>query len=318
MTEQFPAPLVPPEVNLQDFQFMPLDVVRLRDSDLAATEAPEACWAAVLLWCASWHQLPAASLPDDDRVLSNLSGYGRVVKEWQRVRAGALRGWIKCSDSRLYHPVVAEKAIEAWRGKLEQRWRTELARVKKYNQRNGTSHAVPEFEEWLSLGCPQGQAINVPGDKAPMSQGTTATCPPGQLALVPGETPSKGQGEGQGQGNKEPPVAPKGGRAAISFQTFMDECRASGQNAIIGYEPVWKYAEKVGLPSQFIELCWLEFKRRYRAGGSKAGKRYKDWRATFRNCVEDNWFGLWAARGEKEYVLTTAGITAQTATKEAA
>jgi hypothetical protein len=98
----------------------------------------------------------------------------------------------------------------------------------------------------------------------------------------------------------------------------MDECRSNGEKAIVGYEPVWNYAEKVGLPTQFIELCWLEFKRRYRNGGSKSGKRYKDWRATFRNCVEDNWFGLWAARGEREYVLTTAGITAQTATREAA
>ncbi len=110
-------PLTPPDCDLRDFAFMPLDVVRLRDSDLAALEAPEACWAAVLLWCASWHQIPAASLPDDDRVLANLAGFGRVVKEWQRVRSGALRGWVMCSDGRLYHPVIAEKANDAWNEK---------------------------------------------------------------------------------------------------------------------------------------------------------------------------------------------------------
>lgn len=112
------APLTPADCDLQDFQYMPLDVRRLRDSDLAAMESPEACWAAVLLWSASWHQVPAGSLPDDDRVLANLAGYGRVVKEWQRVKDGALRGWVKCEDGRLYHPVVAEKALEAWDSKL--------------------------------------------------------------------------------------------------------------------------------------------------------------------------------------------------------
>ncbi len=96
------SPLVPEDVDLQDFAYMPLDVRRLRDSDLAAMETPESCWAAVLLWAASWHQVPAASLPDDDRVLSNLAGYGRVVSEWQKVKEGALRGWVKCSDGRLY------------------------------------------------------------------------------------------------------------------------------------------------------------------------------------------------------------------------
>lgn len=193
-------PLVPADVDLRDFAFMPLDVVRLRDSDLAALESPDACWAAVLLWCASWHQVPAASIPKDDRVLANLAGFGRVVKEWMRVRDGALRGWIECSDGRLYHPVVAEKALQAWREKQAQRWRTECARVKKHNQRHNTNHAVPDFDVWLSLGCPQGQMLPVPKTEPP--------CPDN----VPRETASKGQGEGQGQGQgdlrKETALAP--------------------------------------------------------------------------------------------------------------
>jgi hypothetical protein len=155
-----PEPLTPIDCDLRDFPFMPLDVTRLRDSDLAALEEPEACWAAVLLWCASWHQLPAASLPDDDRVLSNLAGFGRVVKEWMKVRNGALRGWIKCSDGRLYHHAVAEKALTAWQGKLQQAWKTELARIKKHNQRHPQDLLKEiSFEEYLSSRtkavCPQ-------------------------------------------------------------------------------------------------------------------------------------------------------------------
>ena len=110
---------------------MSLDVVRLRDSDIAALATGDEFRCAVLLWCASWHQVPAASLPDDDSILSKLAGFGRVVKAWQKVREGALRGWIKCSDGRLYHPTVAKKANEAWESKLVYRRRKEAERLRK-------------------------------------------------------------------------------------------------------------------------------------------------------------------------------------------
>lgn len=117
MSGQLPEPLVPADVDLRDYQFMPLDVVRLRDSKIVDEASGDEFRAAVLLWCSSWHQVPAASLPDDDVQLAKFAGYGRVVKEWLKVKAGALHGFIRCSDGRLYHPVVAEKAIEAWAGK---------------------------------------------------------------------------------------------------------------------------------------------------------------------------------------------------------
>lgn len=180
-----PEPLVPAEVDLRDFAFMPLDVQRLRDSDLASDETPEACWAAVLLWCASWHQLPAGSIPDSDDWQAKHAGYkaqGRIAPGWKRIRNGALRGWVPCSDGRLYHPVVAEKALESWRHKLAQRWRSEVARVKKHNQRHQTNHEMPDLDTWISLGCPLVQTNAVPKDIDPLSQGQTGN--------VPRETPS--------------------------------------------------------------------------------------------------------------------------------
>lgn len=136
-----PEPLTPSDCDLQGMPFMPLHVTRLRDSDLAAVEKPEACWYAVLLWAASWHQIPAASVPDDDAVLARLVGLGRDVRTFRRNRDGALRGFVKCSDGRLYHPVVAEEAIKAWTGRTEHRtertanaerqarWRAEMSEM---------------------------------------------------------------------------------------------------------------------------------------------------------------------------------------------
>lgn len=113
-------PLTPPDCDLRGLPFMPLDVVRLGDSDLFALSTGDEFKAAVSLWCKSWLQVPAASLPDDARILAHLSGAG---SRWPKVAAMAMRGWVKCSDGRLYHPVVAEKAREAWKHREAQRAR---------------------------------------------------------------------------------------------------------------------------------------------------------------------------------------------------
>lgn len=120
-------PLVPADTDLRDFQYMPLDVVRLVDSDLAALATGDEFRCAVILWCKAWHQVPASSLPNDDRLLSHLAGFGRDMKAWRAVRDMALRGFVECSDGRLYHPVIAQKAIEAADAKRRRRERTAKA-----------------------------------------------------------------------------------------------------------------------------------------------------------------------------------------------
>lgn len=113
--DQPPAPLTPPDCDLRSFPSLMLDAQRLRDSTLAATATGDGFRCAVLLWCAAWLQVPAASLPDDKIELARLAGYGRdtasFLTDWQN---GGARGWIRCSDGRLYHPVLAEKARDAW------------------------------------------------------------------------------------------------------------------------------------------------------------------------------------------------------------
>lgn len=107
-----PDPFIDPEVDLSDFPYMALDVRRLRDSALAAIASGDAFRAAVLLWCASWHQLPAGSLPNDDRQLMRYAGVDAAA--WPDVREHALHGFVLCSDNRLYHALICEKAIDAW------------------------------------------------------------------------------------------------------------------------------------------------------------------------------------------------------------
>lgn len=124
-----PEPLTPAGCDLRDFPFLPIDIARLFGSEFHALADDSEWRAGITLWLKSFHQVPAASLPDDDIALARLAELGRDVKTWKRLRERALHGWVKCSDGRLYHPVVAEKVMEAWKGKQSQRARTCKARI---------------------------------------------------------------------------------------------------------------------------------------------------------------------------------------------
>lgn len=266
-----PNPLTPADCDLRDFPFMPLDVVRLRDSDIAALSTADEFRAAVLLWCAAWHQVPAASLPDDDRVLAQLAGYGRVVTEWKKVREGALRGWVNCSDGRLYHPVVAEKARDAWAAKHEQRYKTECARIKKHNQRHGTDIEFPTFEEFLS----PDYRDPVPRDKRKVSPGTNGQRPSGQThgvpPTVPRETASKGQGEGEvnlktSGGGTAQAVA---GDAPNAAAAFVEILRSSGVGFAANDERVLSWPTRGVAPDDLRAAVATGRKRREREGSGQ-------------------------------------------------
>ena len=178
------APLTPPDCDLRDFGFMPMDVARVRDSDFASLADAEAFRSGFMLWCASWHQLPAGSLPNDDRVLAKLAGFGRVVDEWLKIKAEAMHGWVMCSDGRWYHPVICEKANEAWEGKQQHAYAKFADRMRKKNkalESDGKPMGIiPTFDQWLSSGKAESFLNHSAG--------------------IPLENPLKGQGQGQGQG----------------------------------------------------------------------------------------------------------------------
>ena len=195
MAEGFPGPLVPAEVDLRDFQYMELDVRVLRDSKFAAEVHPEAFRAGVLLWCAAWHQVPAASLPDNDVELSALAGFGRVIKEWKRYREEALALFVRCSDGRLYHRVIAEKAVSAWNSKLRHHYDRARDRLRKANKAREIAKLPPlpefTFDQWNERRI----AAANPMEKAEAAEGIP-TSTHQQAAGIPPENVLKGNGEG--------------------------------------------------------------------------------------------------------------------------
>jgi uncharacterized protein DUF1376 len=131
MTE-LPPPLVSAECDLRGMPYMAVELVRLLDSDFYALSTGDEFKAAFTLWSKAFMQLPAGSLPADDRILAHLSGAGA---NWPNVKEMALHGWFKCSDGRLYHHTVSEKVLDAWRCRCEKRKRTEAARAARAENR---------------------------------------------------------------------------------------------------------------------------------------------------------------------------------------
>jgi hypothetical protein len=144
MSDVLPDPPVPLDCDLRDWPAMLLDVARLRDSAVAGLESPEAFRAAVLSWATAWHQVPASSLPDDAPQLARMLGYGRDVTGFRKAwDDGGSSGWVKCSDGRLYHRVVAEKALEAWGKKTARRSATKKAAAARWQSSDASRIEKP-------------------------------------------------------------------------------------------------------------------------------------------------------------------------------
>lgn len=240
---ELPEPLTPPECDLRDFSWMPLDVIRLRDSSLSARATGEEFRAAVLLWCASWHQSPAASLPSDDIELAALCGFGRALSEWERVRDGALRGWVQCADGRLYHPIVAEKAREAWENKLAQQARTAAARAARAAKRNDNPcqpPPSPTAAETATSGTTETATENVASS---VTENVTGSNRPDQTR--------PDQRKKERKNTPPPPHAPTTGLSAGGRRGERDPDRPSPAEVLMAVEAAfvdfWQaYPRKVG------------------------------------------------------------------------
>lgn len=106
------------------------------------------------------------------------------------------------------------------------------------------------------------------------------------------------------------PSATKKVKGTTTLTTYLADCESEGVKPIPGDDAVFAYAERVGLPAEFLALAWQWFKAKYTVGSGKA-KRYTDWRATFRNAVKDCWPKYWAIDQSGAYYLTTQGKQAQ-------
>lgn len=256
------TPLTPPDCDLRDFPSMLLDHRRLLTSEtwIEAAQMPRLGHALMSLWCESFQQVPAASLPDNDLTLLRLS-MCPTPNEWKKVKARALAGWVRCDDGRLYHPVVAEKALEAWLEKLASRLSSGAGNAKRWK----IAFDPAPIERQMQLAREMLAALN-PQSRSLAKRRTAGapiasrSDPDGTPASIPAGSQEKGSGrEGTNSEAKasggEPPKSPA--------DKDKDELWSAGKSLL----------EQGGMP---IAQC-----------GSFLGKLVRDYRAVDPSIVVD-------------------------------
>lgn len=318
-------PLTPANGDLRDFPHTPIYRTKLFSSEFHARANDSEWRAGVTLWLKAWDQVPAGSLPVDDIALARLAELGRDVKAWNKVKAGAMRGWITCSDGRMYHPIVAEGVNNALNAKVAQREKTANARIAALNKKMQASTDDAEKARFANEIEKVRQTLS---QALSLTAKTSVTRPVTESVTDP-VTDSKRR-EGEGKENvkekgfdidKTPPPPKGGGRAKTrdddpeGFPAFYAEYRRKDaradavkawralkpddalQGRIMAAVRAWRWADdptKIPLPAS-----WIRGKRwedEGVAGKAQAATAAPDWVtcAGFDNVYEAANFGCYA------------------------
>jgi uncharacterized protein YdaU (DUF1376 family) len=217
-----PEPLTTPEMDVRDLDGFMLNVERLTASELVALSCGDAFKMAVMLWCRAWKQIPAGSLPNDDKVLASFSGQ---PQKWKKHRDMAMRGFVLCSDNRWYHTTLCEDVKRAWKKKGDFKAEREGDLQRKQREREERQRM---FEQLRAVNVTPPWNVTTRELRALVTQHVTQTVT--QAVTVPVTPPvtrtvTAIQGQGQGQGQKKEnviPLAPGGAAKPKSENRFPE------------------------------------------------------------------------------------------------
>ncbi|CUI05294.1 hypothetical protein [Massilia antarctica] len=153
-------------------------------------------------------------------------------------------------------------------------------------------------------------ATQAGGAVAPISAGDGGD--PDAAAVSPALAKEEKRREDVNSFPPTPPIvsspAKRRASGAVSLPAYLEQCKLADDKPIRADDAVFDYAAKVGVPTDFLCLQWLEFKERYSLEGAK---QYKSWPTVFAKSVRGNWFRLWYIQPDGAYALTTSGLQAR-------
>jgi len=170
----------------------------------------------------------------------------------------ALRGFVKCNDGRLYHPVIAEKVKDAWQMRLRQRERSEKGNKKRW----GTSETSPSDPR----GDPRGDPCAIPRDRDRDRDRDSEEDNP---TIV----------DNSHVGLVASPPAPRKAKRAKARTQIAEEAQPNEKDRLA--------ANECGLTTEIFRNEWRRFRDHHRAKGSVMA----DWSAAWRTwCANINEF----------------------------
>lgn len=261
-----PSPLTPPDCDCTDLDGFMLNTERLMSSELVAVSSLEVIGAAVLLWARAWKQRPAASLPDDERVIAAFCKMS--LARFRKVRDEVMRGFVLCSDGRWYHQFLAAEALRASERKAAYRKRREAdaRRLKEWRERRDRNdRETPDETRFV----PEGQGRYDTGQEDELdrpSEGRRAR--EEKSVMVEGWKPSnrtRASLRAIGYGDDE--IDWQAMRFAKHFKGQTDDDWNGRFEAWVTREPVGKYAKRGGAKPDQAPAAepWDKRVRDYRA-----------------------------------------------------
>jgi len=103
-----PEPPYLPDTKDKGWRFE-IDLQQVQQSDTWALASAEIRPWLLMLWVASWQQVPCGSLPSDDRVIA--ARIGMPFESFNDAKDVLMRGWWLARDGRLYHKTITERVI---------------------------------------------------------------------------------------------------------------------------------------------------------------------------------------------------------------
>ena len=284
MTSNTPEPMTPPDSDLTGFEWMELNIHRLFRSELWAKASGDEFRAALKLWGESFWEKPAGSLPDDDVLLARLADYGRDVKGFEAVKGMVMRGWVKCSDGRLYHPVVAETVNRAWTERIEFRQKNDSANERKKAERERRSQM---FKTLAAHGVQPAWNVTT-SELSKLINNLSQTSHSDKPVTVTAKTETETETE---TGNN------------IFINTEANSETSDPKST--GKKPPSAKKQKTTLPPDFDispqVQAWAESNghtqlparlENFRLAAERNGYQYADWDAAFKTAIRDDWAKL--------------------------
>lgn len=99
-------------------------------------------------------------------------------------------------------------------------------------------------------------------------------------------------------------------KKSLSLSDWIAQCKEKNERPIPDNHSVYKYADSIKLPDEFVRITWFEFKSYFI---DTPTKKQKDWRMHFANFIRANYLRIWYTDESGEFKLTSRGLQAKKA-----
>jgi hypothetical protein len=277
-----PEPLTPKGCDLTGSEFTAVDHNWLLNSSFQAESTGDEYKAGLTLLIRSHQQIPAASVPNNDRVLASWCQVS--LREWQSMKARVLAGldFVLCSDDRYYCSRAAAFARSQWVARLESRLKSARANEKQHGGHYGSEELGRLLEDAERFSLRFG---DVPTGKKKLSRKELPRSPQTSQGIgsakEEGANPLDSHARGASEYDDDGWTEEFGDYASIASPATAAASAESGVPALVENVPPYSnrsprmQKSEPSYPPEF-EAAWVEYLRKSPRNKARVWRAWRD------------------------------------------